>query len=501
LTLLIRETGAAKLAWENDVPAGWGVPLTSFGLTTLRWPGQELAGALGARWSKALLMQPIKSPTQTEGLAEKARVAAQQLMSTLKLAPPLLIEQLINLMPGLPNHLTALVPEVPWPWLLINMETDLDQAGQRWQDSWLSADDRLQDTLKKLEIAWPHHAETWLKQQLHAGHTGAVMLTHCYLAAVSELLHVYIEGVEHQLDETQQDLADADERRRALAGQLAAEMETWPDSPLMTLLTWGWHPLRWPRYWARCRYVQTKARNLAHLTRARLLVWQAISFYEEALPFYRRLLKAWEQIVKKWEEHCRRVAEAGQSSALGGWAAQLSKIVTESAGPWSDDLINQLYQEVVNEHADALDEQIGTFVDWYAEDLTAEALAQRVQKAVTPVLMSQVALPVDHALCRRFPTEATRAGWLEEVLEQARPFWRFDETRLAETTRAQVHRETWLLLPDAEASPLAHLGQTWSRPPRLVSTHNPEEFGVVTLRRWVNVPDPEIDTEMNEKYP
>jgi hypothetical protein len=69
------------------------------------------------------------------------------------------------------------------------------------------------------------------------------------------------------------------------------------------------------------------------------------------------------------------------------------------------------------------------------------------------------------------------------MAEQTGPFGRCEETVLSESARSQVHVETWLWLPGAEASPLAHLGQGWPRPPGLLASRRPEELGVATMMR------------------
>jgi hypothetical protein len=496
LTLLIREISTGNWDWSHDSPAGWGVPLTSFGLATLCWPGQELVNALSARWTKHLLTQlmtlpPMSTPTD---LTQKAREAAQQLMRSKKLVPSLLIDRLTALMPSLPHHLVAVVPDWPWPWLLVDVQSKLENAAQRWQENWLAGRDRLQTTLAELETDWGEQAESWLKQQLlAASKAGIVLTTQSFLAAVTELLRIFIEGVEHNLAEAEIDLANIDQRLGEVAEALIDELATFPDSPLAMLLSWGPHPSMWWRYWSRCRRTQTLARNFAHLTRGRLMAWQTVSYYEEVLPFYRRLLTGWGQRVETWEHHCQQVTQAAQSPALTKWAAQLEQCLTNSAGPWTDSLVTTLYEEGVGRHYDVVWEQSGTFIDWSVDGLAVEEIVQRLVQATAQALWPSVAMPVDQVLYRQLPGEKARLDWLAGMVEQARPFWRYDEATLAESVRRQVHQETWLLLPDAESSPLAHLSQTWSHPLRLLSSRNPEELGVITLRHWAGLGKMEIE--------
>lgn len=110
-----------------------------------------------------------------------------------------------------------------------------------------------------------------------------------YLQAVTELLTAFVQGLEEKTGEAELDLAQLDRQVNEAAGQLLAEVDLLPDSPLATALAWGWRPLRWPDLWQRCRRAQGLARRLAHLSRGRLLAWQQLSTYEELLPFYREL--------------------------------------------------------------------------------------------------------------------------------------------------------------------------------------------------------------------
>lgn len=494
LDLVIREV-AAGLAGRDEIPAGWGVPLTSFGLARVDWPGSDVTRLLSDRWTHTMLKVLVAPPVPQKALADKAQSAARQWLQSSHWVPSLLLEHLAAHLPALPNRLAALVPETPWPWLLVDIHHRLEQAGRQWQDGWLADHRLLPDTLAELLDVWPEQAEKWLTQQVAAFDNGHVVVTHAYLAAVSEHLHSFITDLENRLEEAQQDLANSDERVRTVAGPLADLLQTMPESVFSALLQWGPHPFRWPAYGARCREAQTMARQLAPLIRDRLMMWQTVSLYEDVLPFYRRLQTLWGELVERWTGHCEQVRRAAQTPDVAAWPDRLDETLACSTGPWDRTLVTALYEEAVARNGAFVADRAGTFTGWQAEQLAAADIVQRLQQVTHQAMAEALAIPVDRLLCRRFPTPAERLEWLAGLLEQARPFWRFDETRLAETARAQVRQESWLLLPDADNSPLAELEQIGPHPVRAVSNQTPEQMGVVVLRRWLHGIEPEDEPE------
>ncbi len=483
LTVLMQ----AGLGWDDNGEVGWDTPVTTFGLATIRWPGAELANVLSKRWAGALLQQvltPARAGPATRDLGQQARTAAQQWLTAEKLAPPLFMEQLTGPMPALPHHLAELVPDLPWPWLLVETQARIENAAQGWQEGWLTAcRERLKPALMEWETGWSMQAELWLEQQVTSNQAGSVLVAQSHMAAVSELLHAFVEGVEHNLAEAQADLANLEQRLSQVAESLATEVTPLPASPLTMLLRWGGRPRRWLSNWAQCRRAQGLARTYAHLSRGRLTALQTVWVYEEILPFYRRLLEMWQQVVITWDTVCKQVIKAAQSSTLPAWEAELKEILAASTGPWTEALVTTLYHEAREQQADQVWEKVGSLNQWVAEALDGSEIPDRFLSQTHQVLLPALAIPVDRVLVRQLPDEKAQADWLAGLMEQARPFWRYDETTLAESSRGQVHLITWLLLPAGDASPLAHLGQSLTRSPLLLASRRPEEMGVVTMRR------------------
>lgn len=500
ITLWLSEMPLSQLTWAGSGPTDWNMPLTSFGLATIRWPGRALAEVSSQRWSATLLNQLLNLPQvrgSTVDLARQARGAAQQWLTQNQIVPPLLIDQLSTQMPQPPHRLAELVPDPPWPWLMIEIQSRLEQAGQHWQDEWLTVSKaQLKTTLIELETGWLDQAQTWLEQQANRHKAGTIPAVQSYLAAVSELLNAFVEGVEQHLEEAQADVIKVEKQLGQMAQVLAGVADSLPDSPLMLLLAWGLRPLRWPAYWHRCHQAQTVARNYAHLSRGRLAALQTVWYYEEILPLYRNLLAMWQQyVVKLWDGACQQVRQAAQTKTLATWPTQQQNILTASAGPWRETLISQLYQEAIELHADTIWEVSGTFGQWVSENLDAAALLQRLLESTNQLLQSTLNLPVDQVLCRQLPDEKIRADWLAGLAEQARPFWRYDETTLSETSRANARLETWFVLPDGEDSVLAPLAKNWPKPPLVLTSRRPEKMAVVTIRQ-IQQEDEEVE-ELN----
>lgn len=481
------------LGYESDLAgdtlslaAGWEMPLTSFGLAWLNWPGPALAEGLSIRWSQELLQKLLLAPPALD-LVKQARQAAQQWLIAEKLAPPLLLDELAGLMPPVPHTLTALIPDPPWPWLLLEVIPHLEQATGQWQEAWLDRRNLLQDKLVNLRQGWGDAALTWLRQHLGQIRSGAVPTAQSYLAAVTELLQAFVAGVEEKLSEAERDLAEIDGKIGELAGSVSDRITTLPASPLATVWLWGLSPGHWWSAWMDCRQAQSMARNLAHLNRSRLLSWQIVSYYEEILPFYRHLLADWAKIVSLWEQTCRQVAEASRSLNELDWTDHLKTSLTAATGPWDEATVLELYREAVDRNREEIWEQLESFGDWVLEALEAEEICQRLRDRTRQMLLPLVALPVDEALCRQFPDEKQQAHWLAGLAEQARPFWRYDEAALAETARAQTRLDTWLLLPNGDTSPLAAAAATWPRPPIIRASRSPDKLVIVTMRQ-INQP-------------
>jgi len=486
LMLCILQDGAVGPSWSGDEVAGWGTPLTSFGLARVQWPGPALVEILSNRWTQQMLAHLATPPQgQTSGQPEQqARAAGQQMVTAARLTPPALLDQLAALMPPLPHHLATLVPDPPWPWLLVDTQSHLEQAGQRWQETWLAdRRDRLTPALAELETAWPVLAENWLRQVAAGPRPGVLLRLPGHMAAMTELLQAFGEGVAHNLAEVEADLNRIDRQLGELADTLANAVETFPTTPLLAALRWGLRPIRWLHYWARCRQAQKTAYHFAHLTRNRLLVLQSIWLYEELLPFYDRLQTAWQQVVDRWQAGCREITEAGRQPALQNWPAALDELLANTTGPWRRSLVQALYQETMELHVGSIWEQIGTVSDWIEAGMETDALLDRLRQETNLALTPTVNIPADQALIRALPHPPAQAEWLVGLAEQARPFWRYDETLLAEKSRAQVRLQTWLLLPGGEESPLPRPELSWSQPPRRLISHCTDEIILVAVRQ------------------
>lgn len=242
LRLLWPAAATISPVWESRAAGGWETGLISFGIALIRWPDAELVAILSRRWTRALLKQTLRPPQANRpapDLARQAREAGQQWIMSQKLAPPLLLERLAEPMPSLPHHLPDLAPDPPWPWLLVKTQARIEQAARRWQDEWLAAGQaRLQPILRDAQAAWRQQADTWLRQHLAQPEPGAVLKTRSYLAAMSELLRAFVEGIEQKLDEAEADLVEVERQLSQTAERLIAELAGFPKSPLDVLFKW-----------------------------------------------------------------------------------------------------------------------------------------------------------------------------------------------------------------------------------------------------------------------
>ena len=480
------ETAVTEEMWSGGgLSIGERMELSSFGLRAIRWPGQELAKILSARWTGALLERLTAPLPKVE---EEARTAAQRLVAGERLAPPLLVESLAELMPGLPAHLADEVPDPPWPWQLVDVQDRLEAGAQSWEDTWMVARNELEPALAETGEEWQTSASRWLTQQIAGTGMGDLAQMLAHLGALNELLEAFVEGVETQVEEVEADLVAVERRMGNVAASLTALIATFPSSPLETLLRWGLHPPGWLRIWTKCRRAQALARSYAHLLRARLMAWQSLCLYEAVLPFYRERLTIWRKQVDAWKRCARQMTKASQLPALGGWREHIEEALAASRGPWTMDLVEELYQSALT--ADDLTpevawQRLGPLSQWVVEDLDAREMIRRLGDYAADALTPWITLPVDLALIRQFSEEEALEDWLVAFVAQASPFLRYDETTLTEKVRAQVRRDVWLLLPGGETSSLAPSLQGWPQPPVLLNNQEPQELVAAVVRHGV----------------
>ena len=296
------------------------------------------------------------------------------------------------------------------------------------------------------------------------------------------MLAEYIEGVTAKLEEAEADLVDLEDRIKTSEERLKADFETLPGSPLEALLRWGWRPLRWPHVWARCHRAQTLCRQIAHLLRARLAAQQTLWLYQTILPLYQQLAQAWQAQAGVWRACRRQIETAREAPLLQDWPARLETALSRSGGPWTAALVEQL-------HAAAPDVAQVDLERWATEALAAGAIIDDLCAQAETTLTGIVELAVDAALLRQLPDDGQRADWLAAILEQARPFWRYDETALSELTRSRASLTTWLLLPQGERSPLAPLCRDLPNPPLILPGPDASTLIAISLRQGIT-PDP-----------
>ncbi|RMG95682.1 MAG: hypothetical protein D6706_11635 [Chloroflexi bacterium] len=487
LALILQHTGLSADVWQENNAPGWNSIMTSAGLATARWPGRELANILCNRWIESFLsemVEPVKKQGTEGRLAHKARQAVQQWLTTQHLPPILLIERIAGVMPPLPHYLAELVPQPAWPWQLVETPERLDWTARRWQEIWLSERQSMDNVLVEIINNWAEQADQWLQQQLASLEHGAVLGAESYIAVISEMLHAFIEGVEQKREEAETDLAHLEQKISQLTETLLNETSRLPDSPLGALFRWGPRPLRWPHFVFKCRQIQKRERNLAHLIRAKLSLWQTILYYDTLLPFYEQLLEEWHQTARRWSHLCQEISNARRSPQVTEWPQQLDELLKHMASPWSASLITNLYHQAFDRLNLQARDEAGSLATWVTAGLTAGELLERLRNSALPTLESFFDLPADEALCLQLPSVEGQTAWLTGLLEQARPFWRYDETALPESSRSQIRLEQWLLLPSGQKSPLVQTARLCARPPAIATGISRDEIVAVTVRQW-----------------
>jgi hypothetical protein len=502
LTLLVSSPLGGAIAEPARNPVEWiagsEATVATFGLATATWPGEEICQILSRRWAKETLRQLVEpgaeiSAKSGENWVASAREAAQQLVIAEGLTPPALLEELDRLISPRPDYLLEKIPDPPWPWLLAEVQASLEREIRQWETDWPAIRQTLASPLSTKAAAWSNLARQWLEQQLREASPGVLFQAKVYLAALSELLTVFVDGVEERLVEREGDLLAVEGQASQTVEALATHLAHLPGSPLAIVWQWGLHPRRWWQGWLRCRQAQTAARQLAQLWRQRLLVLQAIWLHEMLLPFYQTLRTEWRQIVETWVQYDQAVQQASQLTKLTQWPEQLITALGAARGPWSEDMVETLYQEALKNEWLSLTvvmrgcPNLPGLTYWVEAGVSVEEITQQFQHYAAGVLRPLIAMPVDRALTRQFPAAALLTDWLAAFTAQASPFWHYDEATLDETARSRVSLASWLFLPGAESSPLADLAQRLPQPPTLLDSLSPEELTAVTVRWGASV--------------
>jgi hypothetical protein len=206
-------------------------------------------------------------------------------------------------------------------------------------------------------------------------------------------------------------------------------------------------------------------------------------YYEEVLPFYHQLLAEWHKVVERWAQGCRAIVTAHHASTPEARPGCSRTSLTQTSAPWTEAFVESLYRQAQTQAALEIWPKTGRLSQWVAQRFEAEAILDNLREATAEALRGLIMMPVEQALLQQLPERPAQAQWLEGLLEQARPFWRYDEALLAEMSRRHTRLDRWFLLPQGEASPLAALIQQGPDPPAIIASREPSLMAVVTVRR------------------
>jgi hypothetical protein len=213
--------------------------------------------------------------------------------------------------------------------------------------------------------------------------------------------------------------------------------------------------------------------------------------HEEILPFYQGLRAQWQQLVNQWEQGDRELRQAAASPELATWPEQLEAVLAKSGGPWTGDRVEALYREafandrlLLNPNPEV---EAPTMCRGVAAQLKAEEWLKRLTEHAAALIAPTLTIPIDIALMRHTMDLPSLSDWLAALVNQAQPFWPYDEAVLDEANRSQAMLKTWLFVPQGSSSPLAELVQSWPEAPTILTSQQPEALVVVTVRRGINL--------------
>ena len=457
--------------------------LISLGVAVAQWPGPALVDLLSARWvieTTTALNTPSAVPPKIT-----TEVSAVQLISGGKIAPPLILEQLMLLAPALPFSFGNTIPDPPWPWLLGDIPDRLDEIVRRWEEACTEAQTGLNALLNGLMARWLEEAQSWIREQAADLTPGCLPQLILKLEKVHHLLNDFVTGVLARLEEAESDLAEINSRCETWRQMFSPATANLPSSKLMMILLWGPHPFSWLRYRANCYKLKTTACEYAHLLRLQLSIRQSVQFYHLLLPFYRQLAAQWGNVLRNWEAFQQAMNQVEKSARMSNWQEALTALLEANAGPWTRDVIDYLYDHIPALEIPCAGKALGLLSAWAETEPGPAEIERRLLAYAADALSGPVNLPVDEALRLQLPDDTALTAWLATFIAQSLPFWPYDETQLPEPERTQSRLVTRLLLPGGASSALAGSCRAMVAPPVILTGDDPDEIIALSMRQGI----------------
>jgi hypothetical protein len=433
--------------WMEQV-SGWndGLGYASFGLTWLAWPGGTAQSHAAHRLAKdvwLLLLGSTNEGVDADALLREAALAPPFLAP--RLTPPMATEAAHfgrNDLPSLSlGKLLRSGGDSEHPFVA-NLDAALAAKGDVLSDCALMWERRMQAGISEV-IAL---ARAWVAR---AADAGGLHQTRALIPALERRLGEWADGAEQRRIDLLADLPRMEHETQAVRDELLAVLNKLPRRNLKALIRLLRNPLRWVWLWLRWRKAQNLVARYVRGQAAMLETKLDAERMQRACGVYWALGSELLSISQELDRLEHRLRDAlGLSDELSAWPDSLSQLESDP-----DILLDQLAERYLPSPeavAEGLLAQLGPLSHWWTDggpdkDTVREWLMQETE------ILSQISI-WEVIRCRYAQAEIVHA-WLDEMIAQSAPLWRWDPVAISDVERARTgHTIALLSPPDQDVS-------------------------------------------------
>jgi hypothetical protein len=443
----------------------------TFGLTWLAWPG-EVAQAHAAQHVRTLLLPALRGEFAEDG-------DLTETFSRIVPAPALLAGQLT------PHELAAITsldikaPAPPDFWEVIGPGDNREhECVAQWREvprGWSAMVDgheaRWTALTRKSSSAFATTLDQTLCQILDGG---GIQAAHQALQAFRQTLETWVIAAEEREQEAQEGLTQLEKKKEQMWEALQALLSAMPRRSLGSLLRFMRRPLQIVQVHRNWRDIQERYARYMQLCAAAISAAVILRQMGQTLVVYRQmdaLLEQHQTAIARIEQELERLLALEPD--LPAWP-EASLLLPDDPQALLMALIAK-YLPARSALLETFRERWGALSSFLSADFPEQEALNRWLNALATPLRD---VSIWEIIARRFPESQTRKVWLQELLAQARPFWRWDPTTLSDAERALSDEITvWLTSTEGIA-----VCEESGEKVRSVPLDTSQQLGVVSLR-------------------
>jgi hypothetical protein len=419
---------------------GWGTSkgFASFGLAWLAWPG-DVAQARAAGWIAEAAARQVMGDTggamEAEALLREAALAPSLLAP--RLTPPS-VAKAVRLAAGDASSLAPWAlwrpsdgPEHP---LLANLEAVVSERESVLELN-APAWERAMETGIRTGIA---QVRDWVSRALDAGGLcGARGLGE----ALAKRLGEWAGGAEQRLEEAREDLARIEQEGQAVHAKLASLLAQVGRCRVRDLLLLLRNPLRWIWLWSCWREAQRLYTRYMLFQAAALETRVLIEQMKRACGVYWAACAELESVSRELDRLEHGVCHLLDTPSEPPDWPSMPLLLADDPDALLARLMEQHLPDLQSQARDLLD-RWGPLSQWWTEGLPYQVDVERWLMAQAEPLAN---VSIGEIVRLRYPERQALQGWMDELVAQASPTWRWDPAALSEDERGRLGNATVLL--------------------------------------------------------